>query len=763
MRLTLRTLLAYLDDILEPAQAREIGAKIAESTFATSLVDRIRDVMRRRRLTAPELHGPGSGLDPNIVAEYLDNVLPPDKVADVERVCLESDVHLAEMAACHQILTLALGEPIQVSRESRESIYALGPLAPTQPPDQRSDGESKAAESVSAAPALGPGLHASRRGRGEVAAPTGREADQENRFEDIIPDYLKPKPLWRRGLPYVVVGLIAAAWIGLLIYGPPIKPDTAEAPGWQQPSSERRQKGKAGIEVAANGKAASKPQPTKPTEQQPAAVRSAATAEAEKPHPAKPSPAAAPPSIDPLPPPDEPEQVAEVVEPTPPAEIPLPAGPNGPPVNEPPEQTLQTPKNVVAAVNPVPVPKEIGRAAVQPAAEPAADVPTLQYNSPDGILLRYEPQQQDWLIMPHRAIVHPGERLASPEPFDALIDIGGSRLRATLLGGTAVTIVPPSQAAPVGFEIEQGRLTLRRSEPPQPGAVDNSAVPLALALRDRLWRLELLTPGTVCGIEVTLLQPEQPGQVLAPNNYTGALYVISGSVRLADGGGKVTVIEGKDWLSLSPNDGQQPAAKPPLLAVPEWLDPAAKPTLTWRRFADLFEKEFYVGDPPATLPLSENVPPMIKHNRAYISALAVKCLALVGGYESLASALNADHQESRAAAVEGLRNWLASAEGNGELLEEALAKQFPDEEVRIISRLLWGYSKKDAHDFAASQQLVDWLTHNNLVIRELAFYHIYRLTGRKYDYHPMRPAAQREAAVRRWQDHVEKEGALIGQ
>jgi hypothetical protein len=125
MRLTLRTLLAYLDDTLEPAQARLIGEKVAESDAAQELIARIKQVTRRRRLTTPPAAGPGSALDINQVAAYLDNELPPEQLAEVEEICLASDVHLAEIAACHQILTLVLGEPILIPPTARQRMYTL--------------------------------------------------------------------------------------------------------------------------------------------------------------------------------------------------------------------------------------------------------------------------------------------------------------------------------------------------------------------------------------------------------------------------------------------------------------------------------------------------------------------------------------------------------------------------------------------------------------------------------------------------------------
>lgn len=137
MRLTLRTLLAYLDDALPPDKAREIGVKVSESPVAQELIERIKKVTRRRSLANPPVHGEASKLDPNTVADYIDGQLSPEEVEQVDVTCLSEDVYLAEVAACHQILTLMLSEPARVPPTARQRMYALvkGPEAiPYRPP-----------------------------------------------------------------------------------------------------------------------------------------------------------------------------------------------------------------------------------------------------------------------------------------------------------------------------------------------------------------------------------------------------------------------------------------------------------------------------------------------------------------------------------------------------------------------------------------------------------------------------------------------------
>ena len=140
-RLTLRTLLAYLDDILEAEEARALGLKIAENPEVQQLIERIKRVTRRRGLGAPPpISDEDEVSDPNTVAEYLDNRLDSESIREFEAACLESDALLAEVAACHQILTLVLTEPVRVPPPAYQRMYRL--LSPPLANHQRKPGKA---------------------------------------------------------------------------------------------------------------------------------------------------------------------------------------------------------------------------------------------------------------------------------------------------------------------------------------------------------------------------------------------------------------------------------------------------------------------------------------------------------------------------------------------------------------------------------------------------------------------------------------------
>lgn len=245
MRLTLRTVLAYLDGNLEPDDAEDIGKKIEESEFATRLVHTIRDCTQRARLGSPPLIGRGLGADPNTVAEYLEYRLADERVPEFERICLASETNLAEVASCHQILTLVLGEPAEIDAQMRDRLYALAAQADA--PPQQSDatrGDSPRGDSVRQALAA------------PVAAPPSSPAVPPvvRRPKPEVPEYLRENrwPVW----PLVAMILVAAplTFAGLFFFGP--APFRESVTALVTPSTEPESKESQPQEPAAEVKAA---------------------------------------------------------------------------------------------------------------------------------------------------------------------------------------------------------------------------------------------------------------------------------------------------------------------------------------------------------------------------------------------------------------------------------------------------------------------------------------------------------------------------
>jgi hypothetical protein len=750
MRLTLRTLLAYLDDILEPEQTREIGAKLNESSLASSLVSRIREVMRRRRLTAPTLSGPGVGIDPNAVAEYLDNTLSPDGVADVEKICLESDVHLAEVAACHQILTLALGEPVDVPSQTRERMYALGPsaakmsvtVAPAAAmtrsvsssvlPSEALNDVLKQAEALS---------HNGQNGK-SATRPAGGES-----FQQALPEYLRRRSPWKGIASFVGAVVVIGVWVFFAFKESPFQQSASKSPA--PPSDKAGNDSGDGIAAreeeaapaVADEEEGAEPKPPAVSSTWPRTTKVTSTTPAVRPDETVAVNGAA-------------NGVAKSVPSLP---IDLPSPPEEAEEEEPPVVSFRR-KSAPAAGKSA---KVASAGNVKPAAPAEAEKPAAapalpaMYASSEGITLHYVGREQGWFLLPRRSLIHASDFLAVPEPFDCALEFEEGRGLLSLIGGTAVHWLGARDSIPTAVDLRRGRIKATTI-----AGEDGKPLRVAVAMLDDLWQLSL-KPGTTAGVELIPGEPAGFEEEPVKGNYEGGIFVASGEASIVDPFGRTVEIHGPGWLKLPVKPPAQrgdtsPERNPPLLTLPKWIGSQALSQAS-RSAAKMFEKAFKLDEA-----VDLSLPAVAADPNPIQSKMATDTLGLIEAYGPLVHVVQRTiHDEARRAAISALRIWLPRSPDNRELLKAELAQTYPPNDADVVYRLLWGFSQEDARDKAKSQQLLDWMADPDLSIRELAFTHVSRLTGKTHDYRASNKPQQLQPALRSWQQHITREGALL--
>jgi hypothetical protein len=825
MRLTLRTLLAYLDDILEPSQTKEIGSKLTESKFASDLVERIRDVMRRRRLSAPEVEVADGSLDANVMAAYLDNTLAPEKVTDVEKMCLESDMHLAEAAACHQILTMVLGEPVEIAPDSRRRMYGLV---------SQGSGDNHAAIAAGKPAAASPN-------RDELDdLPTPSQAQERTeKIDSLVPDYLRARPFWKRALVIAVPLALIGVWAGLYITDPAndllnrlLGGSDSSAVKTASIDQNRPAHGN-GAKVTKEGAAHAPREPlvnvadaaaTGGVAKLPAVSTTGSTSPTTGPDPKQaaaepPSPSGTAPSL-----PDVVPSTASTASsaslPGPASSVPAVDAPGNtspdmktkPSIGATPPQLASTSTAKTGGATPAPPTPGIPGTESKPAATNPAGTPNPLPAKPDkvtpeapldvklvsksGVLLGYDPNRDDWFVLerpslklpvptdeapkaqkedPANQLIAPappvpmaGERradlLAAPEPFDSQLNIGDGLCRLSLIGGSSARLLAPAGASRFGVELREGRIVLRSGIPQNPGAAYTPLV-VTLVVRGEQWQLEFLRPETQCGIEITPMFPKKPGQDAKEVGYRGGLYVVEGDLRFTEAIGRQRTLVAGRWISLAPGD----------LAVATDLSGSAfrgkGVVATWltpenHRLSPSLVKtarDFGEGFLPDQ-PVSLSIGTVAKNDRnPKIAELAVKTLALTRQYPTLVEVLaQVPHDEAVEAAAKGLRAWLPLAPNNVTLLQKELSMAFVPAVEDIVLRLLWGYNDDDGRNLDTSKQLVEWLDNDKLAVRALAIDQISLLTGgQTLRYRAGMKGAERKAIKRQWEHHVEKNKGLI--
>ncbi|HXY37685.1 MAG TPA: hypothetical protein VEI07_25900, partial [Planctomycetaceae bacterium] len=394
---------------------------------------------------------------------------------------------------------------------------------------------------------------------------------------------------------------------------------------------------------------------------------------------------------------------------------------------------------------------------------PSLRLPTPSDNTPKGA------KDENQLIAPAPPTPQAGERradlLAAPEPFDSQLDIGDGLCHVWIMGGSSAQLLAPAGASRFGIDVREGRVVLRSGVPQNPGGTYTPLV-ITLVVRGEQWQLEFLRPETQCGIEITPLFPNKPGQDAKEVSYRGGLYVVSGDLRFTEAIGRQRTLVAGRWISLAPGDlavatdlsGASFRSKG---AVPGWLTPETHkiPPSLMRVTHDFLEG--FLPDQPVSLSIGT----VAKNDKnPKISELAAKTLALTRQYPTLVEVLaQVPHDEAVEAAAKGLRAWLPLAPNNVTLLQKELSMVFVPAVEDIVLRLLWGYNERDdGRNLDTSKQLVEWLDNDKLAVRVLAIDQISDLTGgQTLRYRAGMKASERKAIKRQWERQVEQYKGLV--
>ncbi|MCA9143453.1 MAG: hypothetical protein H6823_15760 [Planctomycetaceae bacterium] len=713
MRLTLRTMLAYLDDVLDPADAQELEHKIEESSFASGLVHRVRDSMRRMRLGAPKLDGRGLGLDPNTVADYLDSTLAPERVPEFEKVCLESDVHLAEVASCHQILTLVLGEPAQVDTAMRERAYRIG-----RPENRQAKATTNAAGNGSTAHGS---AAKSSPGTGVAVSPARAQR----------PSQSSAKSLAITVLLAFLIAIVAFQAIGVDKLRGLIGLSSREVV--ETPLRESAETAEPVVSIPSGDEPLS-----------PESIRSNATTRPDSAVPELSSAEVARPTELPV---DSQPVVADDAPVVPSPEVMNDA--EATVVSRPVEEGGELPRtsdgsppasDSVGVVVDSSSPIGGGKGTVA-AVEPEKQVPVGRYISEEQVLARFDTVAGDWFRMEPDSPLLTDQRVIALPTYRPQLVLSPN-IKVTLAGESHLRFGQTKEEAAPVVRIESGRAVIVPLGKPESS--------LHLEAVDRRAVISFADADSVLAVDVMKYLPPGQQPELEPAASIIQVFALSGHVSWQEvgvgefviGAGQVLVIGGETAPALF-EAGE----------LPGWVD--GKDLADIDRIASSELRADLTTDRPLSLSLLERT----EHRRVEVRSLACRSLCALDMFDAAIKALDGPGLRSYwYAQFDALRGAMSRNSEAAVKLQRSLEKLTSDD-AGLMYELLCGFSP-DQLSAGGAKELVDALEHERVSTRVLAYENLRRITDKTQLFRPEQPPTQQKGEVMKWRRNLEA-GAIV--
>jgi hypothetical protein len=161
----------------------------------------------------------------------------------------------------------------------------------------------------------------------------------------------------------------------------------------------------------------------------------------------------------------------------------------------------------------------------------------------------------------------------------------------------------------------------------------------------------------------------------------------------------------------------------------------------------------------ASKPMGAVLDELLNSDQEAERRLAVNAMGALDDLERLGKALReAKHPDVWQNGVLALRHWIGRGPGQDQLLYKALVevRHYSPVHAETVLQLLHSFDDAELARPETYQTLIDYLDHDQLGIRGLAYWHLSRLVpaGKELGYDPLGPKEAREAAIQKWRKLV---------
>jgi len=349
--------------------------------------------------------------------------------------------------------------------------------------------------------------------------------------------------------------------------------------------------------------------------------------------------------------------------------------------------------------------------------------------SPDGFdKLRWLPPQSN---------LKKGQKLVALPTFRPILSL--LAFTVELEGGSILELLDLNEGGIPTIKLSYGRMIVRTN-------FDGGM--LHLKINDkRSITLTLKNTETAIGVEVLPETPLGRDPETAERDYTIDIYTLSSSVEWQEGPMQGVVEAGQlQSLGLMP-----PPAPQSFSVAPEWATKVQMSKLDARAVPAI--RDVLQDDRNVKLSFSELVE---KRRQVEVKQLALRCCAHIGYFDPLVEALGDESMDRRWAKCATYLQEAAWRHPEYARRVRESMERLRNEKGVDLYRMLWGYTNEGLLNNGEAEQLVEFLSSEDLDLRVLSHWNLKTITGKGYSFHPNKSESKRRQSLKRWQALLNK-------